>query len=61
MDGQKGKENTGGTMRLGNYPCVIEKSSIVAKLYGSKDIIERHRHRYECNNDYRDTISRVGD
>ena len=54
MDGQKGKENTGGTMRLGNYPCVIDKSSEVAKLYGQTNIVERHRHRYECNNDYRE-------
>lgn len=52
MAGQKGKENTGGTMRLGNYNCRLEKNSLVAKLYGSSDIIERHRHRYECNPKY---------
>ncbi len=53
MLGQRGKENTGGTMRLGNYPCVISKDSISAKLYGATKITERHRHRYECNNTYR--------
>ncbi len=52
MYGQKGKENTGGTMRLGDYPCNIEKGSLVEKLYGTKNITERHRHRYECNNKY---------
>jgi CTP synthase len=54
MDGQQGKENTGGTMRLGDYPCEIAKDSQAAKLYGTTKITERHRHRYECNNDYRD-------
>lgn len=54
MNDQVGKENTGGTMRLGNYPCVLTKGSLAEKLYGSKKIEERHRHRLECNNDYRD-------
>src|SRR5690606_6745486 len=45
MDGQKGKENTGGTMRLGNYPCKLERGSLAAKVYGEKEIQERHRHR----------------
>lgn len=53
MDDQYGKENTGGTMRLGNYDCELEKGSLAAKLYKSTKITERHRHRYECNNDYR--------
>jgi CTP synthase len=53
MADQKGKENTGGTMRLGDYPCVIEKKSIARRVYGSDEITERHRHRYECNNAYR--------
>ena len=52
MNDQKGKENTGGTMRLGDYPCVIDKSSISAKLYKTTKITERHRHRYEANNAY---------
>jgi CTP synthase len=60
MAGQKGKENTGGTMRLGDYPCNVAADSLIAKLYGTSDIIERHRHRYECNNDYRDQYESWG-
>lgn len=52
MVGQAGKENTGGTMRLGDYPCVLQKGSLSAKLYGTLKITERHRHRYEANNAY---------
>lgn len=54
MDGQEGKENTGGTMRLGNFDCQLQKGSLARKVYGQDSIVERHRHRYECNNDYRD-------
>ncbi len=54
MLGQVGKENTGGTMRLGEYPCVLAKDSLAADLYKKDLIYERHRHRYECNNVYRD-------
>ncbi len=60
MADQKGKENTGGTMRLGDYPCAIKKGSLAAKVYKSTSIIERHRHRYECNNDYRDQYESWG-
>lgn len=60
MDDQKGKENTGGTMRLGDYPCVIDKNSLAAKFYKQKQIEERHRHRYECNNSYRDRYNSWG-
>jgi CTP synthase len=60
MAGQKGKENTGGTMRLGDYPCAITDGSLAAKLYGSTNVVERHRHRYECNNDYRDKYESWG-
>lgn len=60
MIDQRGKENTGGTMRLGNYHCDIAKDSKVAKLYGKRHIQERHRHRYECNNDYRDKYESWG-
>ena len=60
MDGQKGKENTGGTMRLGDYPCVIAKDSLAAKLYGTTNIVERHRHRLECDNDYREQYQKWG-
>ena len=52
MEDQKGKENTGGTMRLGNYDCTLTKGSLAAKLYGTSRIVERHRHRYECNPKY---------
>lgn len=52
MNNQKGMENTGGTMRLGDYPCVVDKNSMVAKLYGVHRFSERHRHRYEANNAY---------
>lgn len=60
MTDQKGLENTGGTMRLGNYPCDLDKGSLSAKYYKSKKIIGRHRHRYECNNDYRDRYNEWG-
>jgi CTP synthase len=52
MVDQRGKENTGGTMRLGNYDCTLAADSLAAKLYGSEHIVERHRHRYECNGTY---------
>jgi len=60
MHDQAGKENTGGTMRLGDYPCVIAKDSISARLYKSTNITERHRHRYEANNDYLDQYESWG-
>lgn len=52
MEEQKGKENTGGTMRLGNYDCRLTSGSLAAKVYKSTNIVERHRHRYECNPKY---------
>lgn len=60
MDGQDGKENTGGTMRLGNYDCKLAKDSLAHSLYGETLIAERHRHRYECNNQYRDDYESWG-
>lgn len=60
MAGQEGKENTGGTMRLGDYPCTIAKGSLAEKLYASNHVTERHRHRYECNNQYRDQYREWG-
>lgn len=56
MDDQKGKEATGGTMRLGDYPARLVEGSTTAKLYNSLDIIERHRHRYEVNRAFEDQI-----
>ena len=60
MSDQKGKENTGGTMRLGDYPCTIAAGSKAAKAYGTTQIVERHRHRYECSNEYRDQYEQWG-
>jgi CTP synthase len=60
MASQKGLENTGGTMRLGDQNCHLAKGSLAARVYGSTDIVERHRHRYECNNVYRDKYEKWG-
>ena len=60
MEDQKGKLQTGGTMRLGNYECHLEKGSLAAQLYGATTIVERHRHRGECNNAYRDLYESWG-
>jgi CTP synthase len=55
-----GDGDMGGTMRLGLYPAVLEPGSIVARVYGSELIQERHRHRYEVNNSYREVIANTG-
>lgn len=55
-----GIEDIGGTLRLGSYPCVLDKSSLAYKLYGEETIHERHRHRYEFNNDYRKVLTENG-
>jgi len=55
-----GEGDMGGTMRLGLYPAVLEKGSIVARVYNSELVQERHRHRYEVNNKYRDHIAATG-
>jgi CTP synthase len=60
MEGQEGKENTGGTMRLGDYDCKLAKGSLAHRLYKQDNIVERHRHRYECSNDYRDQYESWG-
>ncbi len=60
MADQKDKLSTGGTMRLGDYDCDLEKGSLAAKTYGAKKIVERHRHRGECNNAYRDRYESWG-
>ena len=60
LPGQKGKESTGGTMRLGDYDCDLVKGSLAAQLYDSTKIVERHRHRYECNADYVDQYESWG-
>ena len=60
MDGQAGKESTGGTLRLGDYPAKLIRNSLVAKTYSTKDVIERHRHRYEVNQKYLPEIEKGG-
>ncbi|RJQ49868.1 MAG: CTP synthase [Nitrospiraceae bacterium] len=50
----------GGTMRLGEYPCVLDEDSLAFKAYGNKEIHERHRHRYEFNNKYKETLEKNG-
>src|SRR5918911_1135000 len=53
-------DELGGTMRLGSYPCLIEPSSLAARIYGAHRINERHRHRYEVNVNYRPQLERAG-
>lgn len=60
MPDQRGNIPKGGTMRLGAYPCVIRSGSILEQAYGKKEIQERHRHRYEFNNEYREAIQLAG-
>lgn len=60
MDGQAGKESTGGTMRLGDYPAVLKEGSLAAKTYGTTEVTERHRHRYEVNKDFAQAINDGG-
>ncbi len=60
MPEQQNVKNLGGTMRLGAYPCVLQEGTKARELYGQPVIKERHRHRYEVNNDYRDLLSRHG-
>jgi CTP synthase len=55
-----GERDMGGTMRLGAYPARLTAGSVVANAYGVKDVSERHRHRYEVNNAYRDKLSKAG-
>ncbi len=60
MEGQKTILHKGATMRLGAYPCSLEKGSLAAQIYGEREISERHRHRYEFNNSYRDRLKEKG-
>jgi CTP synthase len=60
MEGQKTITNKGGTMRLGSYPCKIEKNSLAYKIYGSELIAERHRHRWEFNSNYLEAFQAAG-
>ena len=60
MDGQEGKESTGGSMRLGDFPAKLVKGSKTAKIYGKTNIVERHRHRYEVNQKFLKEIEKGG-
>ena len=60
MEEQKKVNKKGGTMRLGAYPCVIKEGTLAQKLYGTTEISERHRHRFEYNNDYRERLEEAG-
>lgn len=60
MEEQKGIDKKGGTMRLGAYPCVLKEGSLANKVYGKGEISERHRHRYEYNNSYKQRLEAAG-
>lgn len=60
MPGQSEEIDKGGTLRLGSYPCVITAGTTMERCYGGTDISERHRHRYEFNNDYRARLEEAG-
>ncbi len=60
MENQKGVHEKGGTMRLGKYPCKVLPNTIMQKAYNTENIDERHRHRYEFNNDYREKMQQAG-
>ncbi len=57
---QKDIEDLGGTLRLGLYPCTIQEGSLAEKIYGKTEVEERHRHRYEFNNEYREQLEAAG-
>jgi CTP synthase len=60
MPGQSDDVDKGGTLRLGAYPCHITEGTLMERCYGTLDISERHRHRYEFNNDYREKLVSAG-
>ncbi len=60
MPDQQNIEEIGGTLRLGSYPCILDQDSRAYEMYGTDTIYERHRHRYEVNNDYRSTLIENG-
>ncbi len=60
MEYQKSVKIKGGSMRLGSYPCIIEKNSLAFKCYKKEFVNERHRHRYEVNNNYRKILTDNG-
>ncbi len=60
MPGQSEDIDKGGTLRLGAYPCIIQPGTVMERCYGKREISERHRHRYEFNNDYREKLKDAG-
>lgn len=60
MPDQSEVSDLGGTLRLGAYPCILREGSLLEKLYGKREISERHRHRYEVNNEYREELENAG-
>ena len=60
MPDQSGVEDIGGTLRLGSYPCILDETSKAYAVYGASEIAERHRHRYEVNNDFRAPLTEHG-
>ena len=60
MEEQKTVKKKGGTMRLGSYPCIIKGNTLASKVYDSEKIAERHRHRFEYNNSYKERLEKAG-
>ena len=60
MPGQNDEIDKGGTLRLGKYPCVLKENTVIARCYGKTEISERHRHRYEFANAFRDVLQQAG-
>ena len=60
MEEQKSVKTKGGTMRLGSYPCMIKEDSIAKNVYNNTRIDERHRHRFEFNNSYKEKLEKAG-
>ncbi len=60
MPGQNDEIDKGGTLRLGKYPCILNENTVIARCYGKTEISERHRHRYEFANEYRESLTKAG-
>ena len=60
MEEQKNVNKKGGTMRLGAYPCILKNGSKAKEVYGEEKISERHRHRFEYNNEYKERLEKSG-
>ena len=60
MENQKSVNKKGGTMRLGAYPCILKEGTLAQKVYEKTEISERHRHRFEYNNDFKERLEKAG-